>query len=182
MMPNMSFGQAMSVYTGQNVGAGKVERIKSGLKEGGTLAVSFSIVITVFLLFFGKYLFAVFTDTQALIDLAVQMMRIMAFGYICVCITQILGGIMRGAGDTVTPMWISIVSTILLRVPVAYGLAYLTRSPEWPNGMPYALSGSLLIAWSMGAVISVIVYRRGRWKKVLEASIDRNQNPSEENP
>ncbi|MBQ3201583.1 MAG: MATE family efflux transporter, partial [Clostridia bacterium] len=110
MMPNMSFGQAMSVYTGQNVGAGKTERIKEGLKQGGAMAVGFATFITIILLFFGHHLFAIFTETEALIDLAVRMMRILAFGYICMAVTQVLGGIMRGAGDTMTPMWISMIT------------------------------------------------------------------------
>jgi len=173
MMPNMSFGQAMSVYTGQNVGAGRTERIKSGLKQGGIMSIGFAVFITTILLFFGKYLFGVFTETQELIDLAVRMMRIMAFGYICVCVTQILGGIMRGAGDTVTPMWISIISTIIIRVPVAYFVAYLTRCPEWPNGMPYALSISLLVSWTLGAVMSIIAYKKGKWKKAMADSMAR---------
>ena len=95
------------------------------------------------------------------------MMRIMAAGYIGVAITQSLGGVMRGAGDTVSPMWISIISTIVLRVPVAYLLAHLTASPEWPNGHPYSLSASLLVSWVMGAVMSAVVFAIGKWKKKM---------------
>ena len=74
---------------------------------------------------------------------------------------------MRGAGDTVTPMWISVISTILLRVPAAYGLAYLTRTAEFPTGQPQALFGSLMISWTLGMVISVIVYAVGKWKRKM---------------
>ena len=91
----------------------------------------------------------------------------MALGYIAVSVTQVLGGVMRGSGDTVTPMWVSIVSTIILRVPTAYAIAYLTRSAEWPHGSPYALSGSLLISWTLGMVIQIIAYARGKWKKKM---------------
>ena len=169
MMPNFTFGQAMSVYTGQNVGAGKFDRVHSGVKQGGLLAFGFATVITAVLLFFGKFLFGFFTETQALIDLAVRMMRIMAVGYICISVTQVLGGVMRGAGDTVTPMWISIISTILIRVPVAYLLAHLTRSEEYPHGQPLALFASLMISWTLGMLISVVVFRIGRWKKKMMA-------------
>ena len=134
MLPNMTFGQAMSVYTGQNVGAGKYDRVHQGVKQGTAIGLIFSATITGILLIFGKYLFDIFTDTAALIDLATRMMRLMAVGYICISVTQVLGGVMRGAGDTTTPMWVSMVSTILIRVPVAYGLAYLTRTPEFPHG------------------------------------------------
>ena len=167
MMPNFTFGQALSVYTGQNVGAAKYDRVSKGMKQGGALALAFSTVITIVLLFFSQYLFEFFTDTQSLIDLAVRMIRIMAVGYICISVTQVLGGVMRGAGDTVSPMWISIVSTIIIRVPTAYLLAYLTRSAEFPHGHPGALFGSLMISWVLGMVLSIIVYAIGKWKKKM---------------
>ena len=170
MMPNFSFGQAMSVYTGQNVGAGKFDRITKGVKQGGLIAAGFSTCITIILLFCGPILFGFFTDTQSLIDLATRMIRVMAVGYICISVTQVLGGVMRGAGDTVTPMWISLISTILIRVPLAYGLAYLTRTPEFPHGQPIALFGSLMISWVLGMVMSVIVFSIGRWKKKMYAT------------
>ena len=167
MMPNMSFGQAMSVYTGQNVGAHKWHRVHKGINQGCYIAQAFSAVITIILLFLNRYLFAIFTDTTELIELAGQMMRIMAVGYICVSVTQVMGGVMRGAGDTVTPMWISMASTVALRIPVAYGLAYLTRSEAFPHGHPFALSISLLVSWSCGMLISIIAYRRSNVRQVI---------------
>ena len=170
MMPNMTFGQAMSVYTGQNVGAGRMDRVEKGMKQGTLMAVGVAAAITVVLLFFGRYLFDLFTDTPELMDLAVRMMRILAVGYICIAITQSLGGIMRGSGDTVTPMWITMLTSVVLRVPTAYLFVHLTRSAAYPNGRPEALFGSLLFAWSMGALISFIVFKRGKWRKKAEES------------
>lgn len=167
MMPNFTFGQAMSVYTGQNVGAGKIERVHDGVKEGLKIAISFSTAITVILVLFGKILFGFFTTTPELIDLATNMIRIMAVGYICVSVTQILGGVMRGCGDTLTPMWVSMIQTILLRVPIAYVIASLTKSAEYPHGHPVALFGSLMISWSVGMVISIIAFRMGKWKRKI---------------
>ena len=170
MMPNFTFGQTMSVYTGQNVGAGKYDRVTKGVKQGSLIALSFSAVITVVLLFCGPILFGFFTETQALIDLATRMIRIMAVGYICIAVTQVLGGVMRGAGDTVSPMWISIISTIVIRVPLAYFLAYMTRTPEYPVGQPIALFGSMVISWFLGTLMSVAVFLIGKWKKKMYTS------------
>ena len=167
MMPNFSFGQAMSVYTGQNVGAGKYDRVDKGTKQGTLMAVGFASVITLVLLFCGKFLFHIFTTTEALIDLANDMIRIMAVGYICVAVTQSLGGVMRGAGDTVTPMWISIIQTIIIRVPLAYVIAHFTKSAEYPDGDPIALFGSLMISWVLGMVITIVVFRMGKWRKKM---------------
>ena len=171
MMPNFTFGQAMSVYTGQNVGAQKLDRVDRGMKHGLVLALAFATAITSVLLLCGPILMGFFTDTQALIELASSMMRIMAVGYICIAVTQVLGGVMRGAGDMVTPMWISIISTIIIRIPTAYLLAYLTRNEEFPVGQPIALFGSLMFSWVMGMVISVIVFRMGKWKKKMMAHV-----------
>ena len=167
MMPNFTFGQAMSVYTGQNVGAQKLDRVNMGTKQGSIIALSFATVITSVILLFGPVLMGFFTDTPALIDLATSMMRIMAVGYICIAVTQVLGGIMRGAGDTVTPMWISIISTIIIRIPLAYFLAWLTQSPEYPHGQPIALYGSLMLSWVLGMVFSIIVFRMGKWRQKM---------------
>ena len=167
MMPNFSFGQAMSVYTGQNVGASKYDRVTQGVKQGAVIALGFATTITLILLFWGRILFNFFTDTPALIELANNMIRIMAVGYICVAVTQVLGGVMRGAGDTVTPMWISIIQTIIIRVPLAYVLAYLTRSEAFPHGHPVALFGSLMISWALGMIMSIVVFAMGKWKKKM---------------
>ena len=175
MMPNFSFGQAMSVYTGQNVGAGKWDRVQKGVRQGTGIAQAFAIVITIVLLFANKYLFGIFTSTEALIDLAGRMMRIMAVGYIAMSITQVLGGVMRGCGNTVTPMWISIITTVIIRVPVAYALAYFTRSAEFPHGHPFALSVSLLVSWTLGMIMSVVAFRWGKTRKGILAEMAKQE-------
>ena len=167
MLPNLTFGQAMSVYTGQNVGAGKFDRVTQGTKQGTLIGLAFSATITGILLLCGRFLFGIFTDTPELIDLATRMIRLMAVGYICVSVSQVLGGVMRGAGDTTTPMWVSMISTIFIRIPVAYGFAYLTRTPEFPHGQPAALFGSLVASWSLGMLISILVFSLGKWKKKM---------------
>jgi Na+-driven multidrug efflux pump len=54
---------------------------------------------------------------------------------------------------------------VAIRTPLAYLLAYLTRSPEYPVGRPETLYISLLAAWVLGALINVILFRRGAWLK-----------------
>ena len=175
MLPNLTFGQAMSVYTGQNVGANKLDRVHQGTKQGSIMALTVSAVITGVLLLFGKYLFDIFTDTQELIDLAVKMMRVLALGYICVSVTQVLGGVMRGAGDTMTPMWITLIATIVLRIPTAYIMAHFTKSADYPNGHPVSIFTSLLVSWTIGMIISIVVFRIGKWKAKMHASAEQYQ-------
>lgn len=165
MLPNFSFGTAMTTFAGQNVGAGQYERVSKGAKQGTVLAMGVSCVITGLILIFGRGLMGIFTNTPELVELSMQMMRILAVGYIAMALLQSLSGVMRGAGDTMTPMWISIFQTVFLRVPIAYGLCYLTRTPELPNGRKECIFLSLLISWMIGAVITCIFYAKGGWKK-----------------
>ncbi len=164
MMPNFSFGTAMTTFAGQNVGAREYDRVELGAKQGTWIAMGVSACITAVILILGKHLMGVFTETEELVELSMRMMRILAVGYIAMAVTQSLSGIMRGAGDTMTPMWISLVTTVAIRVPVAYGIAYLTRSELNPNGRCESVFISLLFSWTLGAVITFICYRWGKWK------------------
>ncbi len=165
MLPNFSFGTAMTTFAGQNVGAGAYDRVSKGAKQGTFLALGVSSVITGMILIFGRALMGIFTNTPELVELSMQMMKILAVGYIAMAVLQSLSGVMRGAGDTMTPMWISILQTIVIRLPLAYGMCYLTRTPELPNGRQECIFISLLLTWLLGTIITVIAYARGKWKK-----------------
>ena len=102
MMPNFSFGTAMTTYAGQNVGAHRMDRVEQGARQGTAIALGTSAVITLLILVFGKNLMAIFTDTSELVTLSANMMKILAVGYLAMAITQSLSGVMRGAGDTMT--------------------------------------------------------------------------------
>jgi len=169
MMPNFTFGIAATTFVGQNIGARKADRIRQGNKDLLKLALGSSITLVVCLLLFGYNLLYLFTDTASTLEIGNRGLRILAFGYICFSVTQVLQGNMRGAGETMLPMWISIITTVIIRMPLAYLFAYLTRSPEFPNGHSDALYFSLLLSWVMGMVLSVIVYRLGWWRKRLPA-------------
>ncbi len=169
MMPAFSFGSAMTTYAGQNVGARKMDRVTKGAKDGTLIAVGTSVVITVLILLFGQYLMAIFTKTPELVELSFEMMKILVVGYIAMEVTQCLSGVMRGAGDTLTPMWISIVTTVLIRIPVAYGIAYITRSETAPGGDSACIFISLLISWVLGALITMLFYKIGKWKSKAAA-------------
>ena len=164
MMPNMSFGTAMTTYAGQNVGAQRYDRVGLGAKQGTILAVGCSATITVIILLFGRHLMGIFTDTPELVDLSYYIMTILATGYLAVAVTQCLSGVMRGAGDTITPMWISLCTTVLFRVPLAYGISFLTRTPELPYGRFECICVSLLCSWIMGMLLNVYFYRKDKWK------------------
>ena len=164
MMPAFSFGAAMTTFAGQNIGAGRLDRVETGAKKGTYVAMATSAVITVLILLFGKYLMMLFTNTDELVEQSYHMMMILSVGYIAMEVTQCLQGIMRGAGDTMAPMWLSMISTVIIRVPLAYLMTWITRSPEEPHGHFYMMFVSLLVTWLIGAAMTYIVYKTGRWK------------------
>ena len=166
MLPNFSFGQAMSTFAGQNIGARRFDRLKDGTRQGLMLSVGTAVVLTPLVLLLGPALMRLFTPEQDLIKLSMGMMYILAVGYVAMSVTQVLQGVMRGAGDTVTPMWISFGTTIAMRLPVAYGMvALLRRSGASVLAQERMVFVSLLAAWLTGMLVTLIVYRRGKWKK-----------------
>lgn len=169
MMPNFTFGMAMTTFVGQNIGAGKWDRVNKSLKIGLTIGLSTCGALVTAILLFGRNLIGIFSNTPDVITNGNNMLNILAFGYLSFCVTQILMGIMRGAGDTVTPMIISAITTVAIRVPVAYLLAFLTRTPELPTGAPESIYWSLLISWVSGTILSTILYLKGGWKKKAES-------------
>ena len=169
MMPNFTFGMAMTTFVGQNVGAGRMDRVREGVRSGLRAGLAIAVILVGAILIFGESLMKMFTSTEDVVKLGVHMMRILAVGYIAMGVTQSLSGVMRGAGDTMTPMWISIITTVIIRTPLAYLLAMITGSPD-------SLFISLLISWVMGAVLTSVMYKRGAWKKKAQL---RFQNMNE---
>ena len=169
MLPNFTFGLAISTYIGQNIGASKQERIVPGEKAALKASLLTSFVLVLALILFGHNLISLFIsnpDHRYVIDLGAQALRTLALGYVAMAISQVYGGILRGAGDTMSSMYISIFTTVIVRVPLAYLIAYFTRSETWPHGSPDALFFSLLCSWVLGAILTYVRYRMGKWKKI----------------
>ena len=169
MLPNFSFGQAMGTYAGQNVGAGRLDRLKPGTRQGTAMTVLTALVLVPVIIWCGPALMDLFAPGNTeLINLAMGMMYILAVGYIAVGVTQSLQGVIRGAGDTTSPMWITIFTTVFLRIPLAYGLVALMRSMGAPVlTQEKMIFVSLLSVWVMGAVITTVVYFHGGWRKKI---------------
>lgn len=164
MLPNFTFGMATSTFVGQNIGAERLDRVDEGSRAAVKLSMIVAVTLVLLILIFGRTMIGWFTTTEGLMDLGERALRILAVGYLAMGIMQVYSGIMRGAGDTMPSMWISLFTTVVLRVPAAYLIAYLMRSPEWPVGSPDALYISMLIAWCTGAALNYWWYRRGNWR------------------
>jgi len=165
MMPNFSFGMAMTTYTGQNVGAGKLERVRQGARQGTLMAVGVAVVMTSAVLIFGRAIMSLFTQTEIIIDTGMRLIRILSLGFIAMAVTQSLSGVMRGAGDAMTPMWISLLVSVALRVPLSYWLVDLSRTPDNPAGRPEMIYYAMLATWVTGALVNLLAFRYGRWRR-----------------
>jgi Na+-driven multidrug efflux pump len=157
MMPIFSFGNAMTVYAGQNMGAGKVDRIAQGTKQGIIMAVCTAVVLVSFILIFGEFIAASFTQTREVVEMSQRMIRIISPGFIVFSIAMVFWGAVRGAGDAISPMWASIINTLLIRIPSAYLFVHFLGRPE-------ALMFSMLAAWTFNMILSLVIYRIGKWR------------------
>jgi len=157
MMPIFSFGNAMTVFAGQNMGANKVERVAQGTKECILMAVGVAFVMILGILVFGRQIAGMFTQTEEVLTMSLRFIRILAFGYLAFSVSMVLWGTIRGSGDAITPMYASLLNTIIIRVPLAYLLVHIMDDPV-------ALIYSLLISWTTITILSGVSYRIGRWR------------------
>lgn len=157
MLPAMTFGQALSTFVGQNIGANKKHRVKSGLLATLGMSAIISISITVIVIVFRYPLMRMFTQDVNVINIGVEYLIIVSSSYIIFSTMFAINGVLRGAGDTIVPMFITLFSLWIIRIPFAYFLS--ERYGETGIWM------SVPIAWLIGSLCSYIYYLTGHWKK-----------------
>jgi putative MATE family efflux protein len=166
IMPAMSFSVALSTFVGQNLGANKPERIRAGFYATLRITAAISLVITIATVFFGKYIMMIFTDDPVVIGTGRNYLMIVGAFYIVFSSMFVVGSVMRGAGDTLIPMFITLLSLWLIRIP----LAFLLSRPSWlgVNGIWW----SIPMGWIIGLTLSYLYYLSGRWKKKAVVKYD----------
>lgn len=182
MLPCFSYGNAMTTYTGQNYGAKKLDRLETGARQGILISFITSVILTTLTLLLGRPLARIFTETQQLIDYTAKMLRILAAGYLVMGMTQSIQGYLRGVGDTKTPMYVSILTNVIIRIPVAYLLARMTVTEEFPNGRAEAIFISLVSAWVLGFILSLIFYWSSKKKLREKVASEWQLEPDESLP
>jgi putative MATE family efflux protein len=166
LVPAMSFSQALSTFVGQNIGANKMERIRAGLISTIKMAGIVTIVTTLFIVFWGHLVMSMFTKDPDVIKTGDQYLTIVSIFYFMFTLMFIYNGIMRGAGDTLLPMFFSIISLWLIRIPMAYFLSGEIGS----QGIWWAIP----VGWFAGLSLSFIYYKTGRWKTRSVVKYDEN--------
>ena len=157
-MPAMSFSMALSTFVGQNLGANKPHRVINGLRSTLAMTALISFAVSLITVFFGRYLMQLFTKDQLVIEYGKGYLVVIGSFYVLFSTMFTINGILRGAGDTLIPMFISLISLWLVRIPVAY---FLSRHPG--VGL-YGIWWSIPIGWAAGVVLSFSYFLTGRWK------------------
>jgi putative MATE family efflux protein len=160
MIPAMGLSLATSTLVGQNIGAGHLDRAER--TNSISCAISFGTLAAL-----GMILFFVARPLSALlmpqggaaIDESARFIRIMSFTFGFIGIQQTLTGTLRGAGDTVAPMLMAMISLWVLRFPLAYVLS--KHTPLGAQGIWWSFAISITVA----AMITTAWFLRGDWKR-----------------
>ena len=159
-LPVMSVAQGLSLFVGQNIGAGNIKRAKSGMWQSMGLCAGIGVILALVIYLFGPNLMKMFVndDDIDVIHIGADFMRIWAPFVVCHGISQIMVSFLRGTGDSVFSM-LSMISDLVTRCVMAYifalavGLGFL--------GIAYAIP----CGWLMTIIVSFTRYFAGGWKK-----------------
>ncbi len=155
-----TISSAVSSFSAQNVGAGKMDRVEKGWKVGITMGLVVALPFLILYLLFSTQMAKLFVrdpSPQAL-ETTVTFLRIVALFYPAIMFKLVCDGVLRGAG-VMREFMIATFADLLLRVILSYALSGPFGSigvwTSWPIG------------WTLAAVLSYIFYKKGKWKKSL---------------
>lgn len=110
-----AFGIAVTTFSGQNFGAGKIDRVRRGMWETLAMAAAVSVSYTVFFLLFGKYFYMLFTKDEDVLSIGMSILRFMVPWWISYVSIEVLSGTIRGTGKSFVPMIITVFGVCGLR-------------------------------------------------------------------
>ena len=160
--PFMSFGVAMATYTGQNLGAGNVSRVKLGYIKAVLCIAGFSLFIFMIIQNFSPNIVKIFGNDLNVIKHAVRGLRITSTFYIFLGLIHVTRNLLNGAGDTRFCMlngFIECVARVCLSKPLTM-IPFLGLNGVWATGC---------ITWILNSSFCVIRYKLGKWKTITLA-------------
>ncbi|MDP3463471.1 MAG: MATE family efflux transporter [Bacteroidales bacterium] len=155
-LPAMNFAAALSSFVGQNIGAGKQERVRKGLNATLRITAYISLGVTLIAWLFPEAIMGMFTNDESVIEAGKDYLYIVSVFYIVFSTMFVYNGVLRGAGDTLIPMFVTLFSLWVVRIPISWYLAQRMG----PEGIWWGIP----IAWAIGAVFSFFYFRSGKWK------------------
>ncbi|MEO8096752.1 MAG: MATE family efflux transporter [Acidobacteriota bacterium] len=161
LLPSWGMSNAAATLVGQNLGARRPDRAEQSVWRAGLFNMVFLGVIGLLFIIFARPLIGAFTDDPAVVPVAVQGLRLLACGNISYAYGMVLAAAFNGAGDTVTPTMLNLLCFWACQIPLAYTLAI-------PLGWgPSGVWTAVLVADTLLAVLAIILFRRGTWKKTV---------------
>lgn len=155
--PFNSLGMAVSTFTGQNIGAKQLDRVKKGWRIAMLMMGTFAIAMIPVSFFAGSLIMKMFVDEVPVIELGTSALRITSLFYLFLGAIYVCRGMLNGAGDATFSL-INGVSEVIGRVSFAQPLSYIPAI-----GTMCAWYGTGL-TWCLAGIISIIRVLRGRWK------------------
>jgi putative MATE family efflux protein len=156
-MPIASFSSAITTYTGQNIGAGRMDRVKKGFRVTHLMSACVCVVISALVIIFAKFLLALFSRDPEVISTGADVLYRLMPCYFMLSILFITNSTLRGAGESIWPFIASMTSFLFFRLPAAYILDHFfgRREIGWCYG----------IGWVFGLMVAIPCYLSGRWKR-----------------
>jgi putative MATE family efflux protein len=158
LLPSWGMSNAAATLVGQNLGARKPDRAERSVWVTGFANMCFLGLVAVTFIIFAERLIGIFTTDPAVVPYGVSALRFISYGYIFYAYGMVMVQSFNGAGDTNTPTVINLCCYWLFQIPLAYSLA--VHLGFGANGVFVAIT----IAESVLAVVSILVFRRGKWK------------------
>lgn len=159
-MPVYGLSMAVSAIVGQSLGAGKPDIAALTVRKAAMIGALAMAVLAIPFLTIPELLVGIFSPSSEVRDLAALCVRISALELISSALLMMYSAAMRGAGDTLSPMLISLFGAVFLRVGVIY---LFTIEFGW--GLAGVWWGTV-IDWGLRAVVGYLLFRGGRWKRI----------------
>jgi putative MATE family efflux protein len=160
ILPSWGMANAAATLVGQNLGAGHPGRAESSVWKTAYYNMLFLVILAVLFYTWAHEFVGLFSSDPRVVASGVQALRIICLGYAFVSYGMVVAHAFNGAGDTRTPLAINIIAYWLLQIPLAYVLAITLNMG--PRGVYIAVA----VSFSIAAVMSILVFKRGRWKLV----------------
>jgi len=160
LIPAMGLSIATSTLVGQNIGAGRIDRAQRTNRISCLISFTALTVMGAILFFTGRTLSALLMPQagEEAISHSATFIHVIAFSFGFIGLQQVLSGTLRGAGDTVAPMVLAILSLFVVRFPLAWVLS--NRTSLHADGIWWAVAISIVIS----AILTGLYFLRGDWK------------------
>ena len=156
-LPQWAVGQANTTFVGQNLGAGKVERVEKSTRTALVMGIGITMAISAVVLIFPHQVFRLFSNEPDIISLGAKIGQ-MTFGfYFLYAIVEVLSGAIRGAGKSTPPMVVSLINMCGVRLIV---LKVALMFIPTVNGIAIVFP----ITWVTTSLSIALYYKSGRWK------------------